>query len=69
MKTQNQQIIELLKQQPVTALDALNHCNCFRLAARIHDLKATGHNITTTMITENGKTFARYRLQYGDGTG
>ena len=60
--SQNQQILELLKKGPITAMDALVKANCFRLAARINDLKALGHNIITETIKQNGKHFARYRL-------
>lgn len=60
--SQNQQILGLLKKGPITAMDALQKAQCFRLAARINDLKALGHNILTETIKENGKRFARYRL-------
>ena len=46
----------------ITALAALNRYGCFRLAAVIFNLRRDGHDIRTTMITENGKTFARYHL-------
>ena len=42
---------------------ALAHIGCFRLAARIRDLKDAGHQITAQMIeSPNGKHFARYEL-------
>jgi hypothetical protein len=37
-------------------------CQCFRLAARIAELRDIGHNIHTTMIYSNGKRYASYRL-------
>lgn len=61
--TQAQQILSMLQRGPVTAMDALQHCNCFRLAARIKDLREAGHDITTTHITlPNGKVVAQYQL-------
>jgi hypothetical protein len=61
--TQTQQILDMLHHGPVTAIDALNDCGCFRLAARIKDLRDQGHNITTTHLTlPNGKTIAQYHL-------
>lgn len=48
--------------RPLTALQALTMFNCFRLAARINEIKA--HNgegsILTEMVTINGKRVARY---------
>lgn len=61
--TQNQQILELLKSgRKLTALDALAEVGCFRLAARIKDLRDTGHKIITLPIKVNGKRYARYEL-------
>ena len=54
--TQNQWILSALKEKPLTPLEALEGCGCFRLAARIKELKDQGHNITTrSMITPSGK--------------
>jgi hypothetical protein len=62
--TQTAQILEMLKRGPVTAMDALNTCNCFRLAARIKDLRDAGHEIeTTTIETQSGKHVAQYHLK------
>ena len=63
--TQNEQILNYLKQgNAITPLEAFNLFGCFRLGARVHDLKAMGHNITSRMITlENGKRVAQYRLE------
>ena len=45
--------------EPLTALDKYG---CFRLAARITDLKDRGYKIATEMVKKGGKRFARYRL-------
>lgn len=60
--SQSSQILDMLQRGPVTAMDALNKAGCFRLAARINDLRRDGHNITTQMITLNGKNIAQYNL-------
>lgn len=47
----------------LTPIDALNRFDCFRLGARIHDLKAKGNEIMTTIIrTQSGKRVASYSL-------
>jgi len=60
--TQAQWILNTLRKRPLTPLEALQGCGCLRLAARILDLKAQGHNIVREMVTDGEKTFARYRL-------
>ena len=60
--TQAQWILNTLRKRPLTPLEALQGCGCLRLAARILDLKAQGHNIIREMVTDGEKTFARYRL-------
>ena len=47
----------------ITPLHALNEIGCFRLGARIWDLKRAGHKIETAMVTnEHGVRFAEYSL-------
>ena len=47
----------------LSPIEALNKFNCFRLAARIGDLRKEGHDIQTEIVTEeNGKKFAVYFL-------
>ena len=61
--TQNQQIKSYLeKGKSITPIQALNKFGCFRLAARISDLRNDGLNIVTKIVTKDGKTFASYRL-------
>lgn len=61
--TQNQQIKTYLeKGKSITPIDALNKFGCFRLAARISDLRNDGLNIVTKIVTKDGKTFASYKL-------
>jgi len=60
--SQNEAILALLKRGPITALDAMQHCMCLRLAARIHDLRTQGHVITSEPVRVNGKQYAKYYL-------
>ena len=51
----------LLNGYSITQLEALTQFGCFRLAARISDLRDKGLNVVTDMVTlENGKRVARY---------
>jgi hypothetical protein len=54
----------LLTGASITSLEALQSFGCFRLGARIWELKKQGEPIKTEMITMNGKSFARYSWDY-----
>jgi hypothetical protein len=61
--TQNKQIANYLsKGKAITPIDALNKFNCFRLAARISDLRNEGLNIITKIVTKEGKSYASYSI-------
>lgn len=61
--TQAQRILIYLKTgKTLTPLEALKKFGCFRLAARIGDLRSQGHTIWTNYITKDNKTFAAYKL-------
>jgi hypothetical protein len=65
MKTESQNALIkgwLLNGKSITALDALNMFGCFRLSARIANLKDQGMDIVTDMIQVNDKRIARYTL-------
>ena len=52
----------------ITPLEALNEHGCFRLGARIWDLKRQGHLIGKEMVKlDSGKRVARYWL-VGEGS-
>lgn len=54
----------LLNGYSLTQLEALNQFGCFRLAARIADLRDQSLNVVTDMVTlENGKRVARYFIK------
>lgn len=51
MNTQNQRLIEYLKENgSITQLEALNELGIFRLASRINDLKRMGYDIGGEMV-------------------
>jgi hypothetical protein len=61
---QSREVLKALKGGlALTALVALRRFGIFRLAARIHDLKALGHAIVTRRVERKGKWVAEYRLQ------
>ena len=53
----------MLTHKSITPLEALTELGCFRLGARIWDMKHAGIPIHKEMVSENGKRFARYRLK------
>jgi len=63
MKASHKEKIEkyLSSGRSLTAIEALTKFGCFRLAARISDLRKDGINIATDTVTQKGKTFARYK--------
>ena len=46
----------------ITPLEALSKFRCLRLGARIYDLKKRGHKIETSLVKDNDKVFAQYKL-------
>ena len=63
-ESQCKKILEYLKQgNGITPIDALNLFGCFRLGARISDIKKLGYNIVTEMVAVgDGKRVAKYHL-------
>lgn len=58
----------LLKGEMLTPLDALRRYGCFRLGARIWDLRQQGYDIQMRLIeTPNGKHIAEYFLPVAKG--
>ena len=51
----------------LTSIDALNIFGCFRLSARIKDLRDLGWDIKKVMVERNGKRFAKYFLNQKKG--
>lgn len=63
--SQEIQVLNYMKKHNgITALEALEHCGCFRLAARIYRLREQGHSIESTRVElKNGSVIARYFLR------
>jgi len=63
MKASHKELIKeyLNSGRTLTAVEALEKFGCFRLAARVADLRKDGVNIITDTITQNGKFFASYK--------
>ena len=62
--TQKDQILAALKAgDRLTPLDALERFGCFRLGARIFDLKQEGHDIRREMVERGDATVAEYWLK------
>ena len=64
MNSQSKNILDHLQRgNAITPIEALNLYGCFRLGARIWDLKKQGYYITTDLVNINDKVFASYKLQ------
>jgi hypothetical protein len=65
VKPQSRDVLDLLRKFPVSGItqhDAITFLSCYRLAARIADLRAEGYTIESTSETYQGRRFARYTL-------
>ena len=64
-KTQNDAILAHLRTgRAISPLEALETYGCFRLGARIFDLKRKGIAIASERVTDpkSGKSYAKYQL-------
>jgi len=46
----------------ITPLEALTHCACMRLSARIYDLRAMGYDIKTEIVTVKNRYGQKVRV-------
>ena len=61
--SQTSQILKHLKSgKKLTAIQALEKFGCFRLAARIGEIKEIGVDVKKHTIEKNGKRFAQYYI-------
>lgn len=61
--SQTKKILSHLRSgKSITPVEALKKYGCFRLAARINDLRKS-NNIKTVIVERNGKRFAAYHLK------
>lgn len=67
--TQADMILQHMREKgPITPIQALQLYGCFRLAARISELKERGISISTEVASgDNGKHWARYSLHQKHG--
>ncbi len=64
--SQSQDILEHMQRHgTITPIQALELYGCFRLAARICELRESGEDITTERPEGKGKDYAVYRLRSG----
>ncbi len=64
--SQNRDILRYLKKgKQLSPMQALERFECFRLAARVKNLRDAGHQIQTTMFHDErtGKRYALYWLR------
>jgi hypothetical protein len=62
--SQSAQILAHMKAgNTITGLEALNRFGCFRLPARIADIKKMGYDVKSELITMNGKRVAQYWME------
>lgn len=63
-ENQEKRILEHLKKgDTITPIEALNKFNCMRLSDRIFQLRRKGHAISTLLVKEGNKQYARYKLE------
>lgn len=63
-KSQRERIlIHLQSGKTINPLQALNLYGCFRLGARIYDLKRAGFDIDSRLVHENGVQYAEYSMR------
>ncbi len=52
----------ILSGKAITGKQALDRFGLYRLSSLIHKMRSEGHEILTIQITENGTTFAKYKI-------
>lgn len=64
IKTQRQQILShLINGKSLTPIDALNLFGCFRLSARIFEIRGQGFEVETSIVEKKGSKIAEYSLK------
>lgn len=62
--TQNDSILSYLESgKAITPMEAWQMFGCFRLSARIKDLRNKGYEIKTKIVKHNKKAFAKYYIE------
>lgn len=61
--TQTDRILKALQSgQKLTPMAALKRFGCFRLAARVYELRRKGYDVVATTVKRSGKHHAAYSL-------
>jgi len=66
VRNQNAEVLHLLKKRKrsgLTAVEAAMELDCWRLSARIYDLRLRGHDIVSYPEKHEGERHARYFLR------
>ena len=61
-ETQTEQLTKRMRQSWTTGLDALKHCGCMRLAARVLDMRQAGLVVIDKWVEVNGKRVKSYKI-------
>lgn len=56
-------LIHLQTGKSINPIQALNLYGCFRLSARIYDLKKAGFDINSRLVLKNGVQYAEYSMR------
>jgi hypothetical protein len=72
--TQDKRVLDYLKEhKSINPMQSLGELGCYRLSARIKQLRNQGYSIITKRITKEGKfgkvNFAEYHLEQGGANG
>ena len=63
-QSQNAGILTALKEGAhITPMGALRRFGCFRLSARIADIRKMGYKVKTRIVSRNRKNYAEYYLE------
>ena len=68
MNTHNQMLIEMMKQGWVSPATAITEIGCYRLSARIWDIKRMGYTIESRIVKQKNRfghyiAFKEYRIK------
>lgn len=61
-KSQNEKLLPMMRKGWVDPLLALRRAECFRLAARVHELKQAGHNVVSRWQDDGVTRWKEYRI-------
>lgn len=64
--SQSQQILDYLKQgNKLTPMQALHKFGCFRLSARIYEIRRAGYRIGSHLVDSGKKRYSVYYMETG----